>query len=404
MTDGFESALLPPRADRASPTLPAYRWSALPPGQRAGILIGWSVLGLVETIRVIGNPAALQVPSIPWDYAVVGNFPWWFAWAILTPLVFRTADWLRPNPDQGRWRLLLHLPAAGAIIALHLPMALFFWFFTNPLPQVRLQGFGPAIANAAGGYLLMELLAYAAAVGLFHAIENHRRLTFREIQTARFAARAAELETAASEARLEALRMELNPHFLFNALNGVGGLIRLRELTAASRMLSRLGDLLRVSLSLDRSPLIPLERELANLELYLDIERQRFRDRLTVSYSIAAETQPLLVPVLCLQPLVENAIRHGVSAVPGPASIRIAAVVADGFLVITVSDDGPGFPAGPSRPAGIGLANTRARLAQLYGDEGSLTLGPGGARGAAVSLRIPIARALAPVPPAVGAA
>ncbi len=392
--------------DGFGPTAPNYRWAALPAGQRAGILLGWSVLGLIETGRVIRNPASIQVPSIPWDYALVGNFPWWFAWAVLTPLVFLIADRLQVRPGRSRWRLALHAPGAAVVIGLHLPLALVFWFYTNPLPQVRLNGFVAAVSNAGVGNLLMELLAYGATVGLFHAVENSRHLRFREIDAARLAARTAELEAAATEARLEALRMELNPHFLFNALNGVNGLIRSQELPAASRMLSRLGDLLRVSLSQDRAQLVPLDREILNLELYLDIERQRFRDRLTVDYAIEADARPLLVPVLILQPLVENAIRHGVAAVPGPASIRIEAGIdqTQGRLTLSVGDDGPGFPTSPARPAGIGLANTRARLAQLYGAEGKLVIGGGRGRGAVVSITIPLERARPSVTPAVGAA
>ncbi|MDX2122138.1 MAG: histidine kinase [Gemmatimonadota bacterium] len=361
--------------------------------QRGAILAGWMVLGLVETVRAVQDPATLGVVSIPWGYALVGNFPWWFVWALLTPVVFRVADrWRLDLPGGWRW-LHAHLMAGMAVIAIHLPLALLLWYFTNPLPQVRQAGFLGAVANAGRGYLLLELLTYGATLGLFYALDNHRRLHFRELDAARLAARAAELELSAVEARLDALRMEIDPHFLFNSLNTVSGLVRERELDAAVTVLSRLGELLRISLGQARTQQITLEQELAQLELYLDIERQRFRDRLTVRYEVNDEVLACLVPVLCLQPLVENAVRHGIARMPGPGTIAIrAGLVEEGRrLALMVQDTGPGFAGGASR-AGIGLTNIGSRLTQLYGEAGTVTIQPVSPQGALVTLRLPAVR------------
>ncbi len=392
---------LPPAESMTAPDSPAprplaaappYRWSGLPSGQRWAILGGWAILGLVETLRAVQQPGAAGGEGIPWDYALVGNLPWWLVWGLLTPAIFDVAD--RFRLDRAGWwrRLPIHLMAGAVFIILHLPAALVLWYYTNPLPQIRLLGFGHAVAQAGRGYLLLEVLAYGAALGLFYAIDNHRRLHYRELDAARLTARAASLETQAVAARLDALRMEMNPHFLFNALNTVSGLVREREHDTAVTVLSRLGDLLRGTLDQAHTQTVPLEQELANLRLYLDIERERFRDRLQVQLAVPESTFGFAVPAFSLQPLVENAVRHGIARTPGPGLIRVTGRLdaESRTLILSVEDSGPGFPR-ERPPGGIGLANVRARLTQLYGAEGWLTiegLEPAGSR---VSLHIPAA-------------
>jgi len=388
-----------PSADLVSPThehapLPPYRWRGLGVLQRRATLIGWCLLGALETARVISNPARMGVAEIPWAYALLANFPWWFAWAILTPAVFALAD--RMRVDGPRWWLRLGGVAAGgvAIIAIHIPLALTLWYFTNPLPQVRLQGYVVTMRNNASAALLLEILTFSATVGLFYAFDTHRRLHWRELAAVRLAARVAQSEAAASAARLDALRLQVSPHFLFNALNTISALVRGQQLQPAVVALARLGDLLRVSLTSAAAPEVPLATELAHLALYLDIERERFGDRLSVDYEIAEEARSCLVPILCLQPLAENALRHGLAARPGPASLRVRAAARDdrAELRIAVEDDGPGFPVGGTVGVGIGLSNTQARLTQLYGAQGRVEIHSTPGRGATVTLVLPIRR------------
>ncbi|MGE0440575.1 MAG: sensor histidine kinase [Gemmatimonadales bacterium] len=373
------------------PAPPPYRWNDLPAGQRGAILAGWIALGLIETARVVFRPASMGVTYIPWDYALVANFPWWFAWALLTPAVFSLADRFRLDGGRLPVRLMQHGIAGAVVVAVHLPAALTLWYYTNPLPAVRATPFLAHLVGSSGGYLLLEILAYGATLGLFYAIDNHRRLHFAELEAARFAARAAESEAAATRARLDALRMELHPHFLFNTLNGISGLIRTRANEAALGMLGRLANLLRISLQSAHQPEVPLSRELANLELYLDIERQRFSDRLRVECDVEPQALACAVPILCLQPLAENAIRHGLSRRPGPVRLTVTGRLErpGGNLHICITDDGPGFAAPESVEEGVGFRNTRARLVQLYGQAAALEIAnrPGG--GAMVSLRLP---------------
>lgn len=378
----MSAVIVPSPVDTPSP--PPYRWAVLPAGQRAGILVGWLVLGLIETLRAVQDPTALGVSRIPWDYALVGNLPWWLGWGVLTPVVFRLGDRFRLDRPGWLRRLTGHLVAAASLIALHLPLALALWFWTNPLPQVRLRGFWNVVLNQGRGSLLLELLTYGAVLGLFYAIDNHRRLHWRENESARLTARAASLEAQAVAARLDALRMEIHPHFLFNALNTVSGLVRERQHEAAVTVLARLGELLRTTLDQAHVQQVPLEQELVALRLYLDIERERFRDRLRVRFDIAMESLACQVPAFCLQPLVENAVRHGISRMPGPGLIRIASRVetVPPVLEVVVENTGPGYSPGQAG-RGIGLANVQARLTQLYGSASHLSiesLQPGGTR------------------------
>lgn len=195
------------------------------------------------------------------------------------------------------------------------------------------------------------------------------------------------------EARLAMLRMELHPHFLFNALNAISGLVRRGENEAAVTMLARLGTLLRRTMDGHTTQETRLGDELDLLEQYLAIERVRFGERLDVSVEVEASLFDALVPALVLQPIVENALRHGLSRVPGPGTVRVSAERERESLVLCVRDSGPGFGPGSSeRGGGVGLSNTRARLAQLYGDAGRLVTAtvPGG--GAVVSIRLPLHR------------
>jgi LytS/YehU family sensor histidine kinase len=170
------------------------------------------------------------------------------------------------------------------------------------------------------------------------------------------------------EARLEALRMQLNPHFLFNTLHAISALIH-DQPDAADRMVARLSDLLRLSLDPSKPQEVPLSEELAFLEGYLEIEQTRFSERLQVTKVIEAGTETALVPFLLLQPLVENAIRHGIEPREERGCLAITARRQNGRLELRVRDDGPGLAKKDAKPQGIGLSNTRSRLQHLYGEQ-----------------------------------
>jgi signal transduction histidine kinase len=199
--------------------------------------------------------------------------------------------------------------------------------------------------------------------------------------------RLSEAEALANEARLNALRLQLNPHFLFNTLNGVSTLVAEGKGEEATKMLARLADFLRATLDVDERHEVPLSEELSFAKSYLEIERSRFGERLRVDVDVDGAANDGLVPALILQPLVENAVKHAVAPRAGHGTVSIAARAADGELTLRVDDDGPGL-AEPAR-GGIGLSNTKERLRRLYGDRALLTLGTSASGGLGVSIRLP---------------
>ncbi|NOT07319.1 MAG: histidine kinase [Gemmatimonadales bacterium] len=227
------------------------------------------------------------------------------------------------------------------------------------------------------------VLVYFAMVGVAHAVGYFAEARERETHAARLSAQLA-------EARLGALRMQLNPHFLFNSLNAITVLVRDQNTKAASRMLELLGDVLRQVLRSDGPHEIPLRDEFAFLTQYLAVEQVRFSDRLRPTVDLDPAVSLALVPSFILQPLVENALRHGVAKRTDAGVVRIMARRVAEELVLTVEDDGPGIDPGVSEEGpGVGLANTRERLATLYGDRGTLLLAPRPGGGVAATVRLP---------------
>jgi len=227
----------------------------------------------------------------------------------------------------------------------------------------------------------LNLLIYWVIVSVHHAFGYYRQVQVREL-------RAVELEKRLAQARLQALQMQLNPHFLFNTLHAISALVH-KDVEAADRMIARLSDLLRYALESTDAQEVPLRQELDFLNRYLEIEKTRFGDRLTVRLDIAPETLDALVPNLVLQPLVENAIRHGIEPRAKPGRIDLRARRENGRLKLEVCDNGVGLPSGRIPEEGVGLSNTRARLQQLYGERHLFALGNTAGGGLTVSVELP---------------
>jgi LytS/YehU family sensor histidine kinase len=227
----------------------------------------------------------------------------------------------------------------------------------------------------------VDVLVYWGTVGLVHAWRAAREAVEREQATAR-------LEASLTEARLAALRDQLDPHFLFNTLNAVSVLALRGDREGVTRVVAALGDLLRRSLDGGRVQEVPLGEELAMLERYLEIQEIRFGDRLTIERDIDPAAAGAFVPAMITQPLVENAVQHAVAQTPGAARIAIRAWRENGSLLLEVADSGPGF-GGVQPTEGIGLGNTRARLVQLYGPAQTLAFGVGPDGGASVVVTLP---------------
>jgi signal transduction histidine kinase len=307
----------------------------------------------------------------------------WYTWGLIAWLVYRLCR--RYPIGQRNWprRLLLHGVAGVGLVLLKLVLDYpIVKLFLCPQPgELTFARFYPmAFTDQFNTYLVN----YWAMVGVFHALKYHRQYQEREL-------RAAQLETRLAQAQLQLLRMQLHPHFLFNTLNAISALIH-RDTELADRMLARLGDLLRLTLEHQGAHEVTLQQELEFIRAYLDIEQVRFGPRLSVRLQIDAKAFAARVPYLVLQPLVENAIRHGIAPLSHGGCVAIRARLAGEALRLEVEDSGPGLaerPNGKSR--GIGLGNTQARLERLYGTGHRFELGRGELGGLLVTIEFPFA-------------
>ncbi|HEX8905333.1 MAG TPA: histidine kinase, partial [Longimicrobiaceae bacterium] len=233
---------------------------------------------------------------------------------------------------------------------------------------------------------------YVAIVGAAYAFDYYRRFRDSEVHAAR-------MDERLAEARLEALKMQIQPHFLFNTLHTISELVH-EDPDAAERMIARLGDLLRLTVDNAQTHEVTLAQEMEFLEAYLEIQRTRFHDRLEVMVNVDPDTYDALVPNLVLQPLVENAIRHGTASLGGFGRILVKTVRENGMLRMEVHDNGRG-PQADTRPRqrqGVGVRNTRARLEQMYGPRARLELTHCPIGGTVAAVEIPFRRAAAPAP------
>jgi hypothetical protein len=340
-----------------------------------------AVIGLLECAK---DYVMVQIQGTERAFMLVlrDQALWWVLWMLLMPGVIALGQ--RFRFDGGRWRssAVIHSTLAIALSVGHIAAfgAAYFWAVG---PTTWGPTAGRVISFFTARYLATDVVIYAGAIGVYYAFEYFARFRRTALEAAQAESRASRLQLNLAEARIHALRMELNPHFLFNALNAAAGLIRKREHDAAVDMLARLGDLLRTTLDREMPAEVTLSEELAYLARFVDIELVRFGDRLRVTWEIDADVRNALVPPLILQPLVENALRHGVGRRPGPAQLRVSARRSGLHLELAVRDSGDGLhPAGGRAPReGIGLSNTRARLTELYGpDVGSVDVAdvPGG--------------------------
>jgi two-component system LytT family sensor kinase len=343
---------------------------------RWGLILGcWAVVGLAYSshLYVYHN---LQGEPTTWLFQLAEAFADFGVWAALTPLILFLARRFPLGARTWPLALLAHVPAALLVslvqVALHavLDMGFIHWNWTG---EDMARGFRQLFART----YHFGLLVYFAVVAVQQA------MAYYEAQ----AVRASRLEARLARAELEALKMQLHPHFLFNTLHAVSALMR-RDAKAADQMIARLSEFLRMSLEAGGVQEVTLRRELEFLERYLEIEKIRFRDRLTVATQVEPEALDARVPNLILQPLVENAIRHGISKRRGAGRVEIHAARRNGALELAVRDDGPGL-AGSDVAEGIGLSNTRLRLEQLYGGRHRFDVANGAAGGLVVTMEIP---------------
>jgi signal transduction histidine kinase len=342
----------------------------------------WILLFLFWTVVGLGFAGQLYLsrPDIGWGFALGRALADWYVFALLSIPTLWVA---RRFPFAARrWQtaLVVHLISSAlfSLAWLTLRAALEHWRTRGELDPVT---FSAAFNQALLATLFFTLLIYWGIVVGQHAFTYYRKFHEREV-------RAAELETHLTEARLQALQMQLNPHFLFNTLNAISSLMH-KDVEEADRMIVHLSDLLRYALESTEAQEVPLRQELDFLDRYLQIQQARFGDRLAVQHEISDETLDARVPNLVLQPLVENAIEHGIAPHARIGEIVLRARRRDGRLELEVQDNGAGLPADKPLVDGIGLSNTRARLLQLYGPAHELQLTNGGGGGLVVRISIP---------------
>ena len=336
----------------ASPPQYGLPWSV--------VFLAATFLGLLSSLLAWRFTVSLGHQPTHWRTLVILNTTYWYLWALFTPAIIWLSQHFRFE-RQGLWRALaVHLPSVVLFSLTHIvTMSGVQWWVART--QGRTYSWSAEAQRSALLNFDWEMMTYWTIVGLSHAILYYRESRHRGL-------RAAQLETRLVEAQLKALQQQLHPHFLFNTLHAISALMH-RDVEAADRTLMRLSDLLRLTLeSIGRQEIL-LQAELDFIMKYLQIEQTRFADRLQVRFDVRPETLDTLVPNLILQPLVENAIKHGVAKKAGPGHIEISSRREGDKLRMEVRDDGVGLSedALTALQKGIGVSTTRARLQHLFG-------------------------------------
>ena len=343
----------------------------------------WTAVGLFfASESALWGRYIFRTP-VTWDQALKSNLSFYYIWACIAPLVLWLGKRFRFERGSRTTSFLIHLPTSILLSTVQLLIA-----------EIVVQSFSPdrlqlyeafrAIERTFVVYFHINLLTYWAILGIGYGREYYRKFREREV-------RAAQLRTQLTQAQLQALKMQLHPHFLFNTFNTISSLMH-KNVDDADRVLARLGDLLRYSLHNVGVQEVTLKEEIDFLQRYLEIEQTRFEDRLKVRINVEPEVLDCKVPNLILQPLVENSIRYAVAPRASGGCIEISARQVIGSLRISVVDDGPGLPEGYDFPAneGVGLRNSRERLEQLYGENHRFILSNKSPKGLEVAIVIPI--------------
>lgn len=315
----------------------------------------WTIVGLIFSTQTYFY-LATQITGFTWIEAFKEAMPKWYIWGALTPFVARLDRRFRIGREQLLKRILVHLPTGVLWVLTHFGIRL------GVDKLFKGESAALSFSDLVGGFH-MNIQIYWLIIGVHVAYDYFNAYRDRELK-------ASQLETRLAEARLYALKAQLHPHFLFNTLNAISAFMA-KDPQTARLMTAHLGDLLRSSLEHENKQEITLAEELSLLEHYLEIQRIRFAGRIEIQTDIAPATLNALVPSLLLQPLVENAIRHGITPRASAGYIRISAREEKGTLRLQVCDNGLGLPQGwqLSRHKGVGLSNTMERLAQLYNNK-----------------------------------
>ena len=339
------------------------------------VVAGWTLVGLGYFTSLVSEPAPAGIAPVPWTRLLPLALGTAWIWAALTPPVLWLTRRASFAPGQRPYGILI-FAAAGAL----------FFLVSGALEWLLGMATGTASWGQFWSTLVTEcvetrLLAFLAIVALGWSARYFALYRTRHLH-------ASDLETRLAKTHLQVLKMQLQPHFLFNTLNTIAELVH-TDPEAADQMITRLGRLLRLSLDHASHQVVPLRQEADILRVYIDIEQVRFPDRLQVVWDLTPETLDAAVPTLLWQPVLENAIRHGVTPLAGRGLILIASRLEQEDLVLEIRDNGQGLPPGGVPREGVGLRNVRERLSQLYGLRARFTLTPALGGGAVAILRLP---------------
>ncbi len=319
--------------------------------------VGWAFVGLVLSLELYFNQRA-EMNWADFAYIAIPQFGRAAMWACLAPFILMLRARMPLNAGHWVGGVVFHILFSFIVMATYyLGRIEGYCIFFGP-PK---DGFWHTANRGFYGHNFVDMACYWAVLAFGYGSELYRKYRNEEI-------RAAQLESRLIEAELKALREQIKPHFLFNTLNTIAATVRDGKNELAVTLLAQLGSLLRMSLDGSRENESTLRVEMEFLEKYIGIQKARFSDRLTVDVAVDEEALGMTVPWLLLQPLVENAILHGVIPKSGPGKVEVLGRVNEGRLHIEVRDDGPGLPENRRVVEGTGLANTRERLHKMYGD------------------------------------
>jgi sensor histidine kinase YesM len=343
----------------------------------------------VATVLALAVAGSTYLSMINHGHSFARLFGWqlgsWGFWALVCPLVLRLGTGLLSGGRPLLYRLALAVGLGLVLIAIQDVVTAAFTVWMRPFYPLMTDPFTGILIGQLPSLLVIDGLVYTLLlVGgtAYYQRGRARQLDLRESR----------LEAELVRAQLHALQLEIRPHFLFNTLNSISALIRLRDHDGALKMLLGLSDLMRTAVEQPKDQLVTLSAEIEFVKSYVDLQRARFADRLQVEYQIGDDCHDVTVPTFLLQPLVENAIRHGAAPRAGACHVHIGASADSGRLRLWVTDDGVGLPRGfdLDRDAGTGLSNTRSRLAQLYGTAASFDVRAGDAAGTVVEMALPV--------------
>ncbi|MEP6491194.1 MAG: histidine kinase [bacterium] len=339
----------------------------------------WTVPALLSTFETVMFGAVNRRPIAPWR-AFVGEAPQWYGWVVFTPAIVALGRRFPLRRPFRAGNVLAHI-AASLVASFLIAVA---DALVNAWVRPSRFTLGESVSNWFISTLPATSVAYFAIVGFSYALDGAARLRERERMSA-------ELATQLRESQLAALRMQLQPHFLFNSLNAIMALVRDQDTTRAVRALSLLSDVLRTTMTAGDAHETTLSQELEFVRRYLEIEQVRFGDRLRVTVDVPRELHDARVPTFMLQPFVENSLKHGVLRERAGNEITIGARAANGSLTLSVRDDGRGLPAGGSASDGVGISNARARMERMYGDAARLSVrNATNPHGALVEISLPL--------------